>query len=135
MSEENVETLRRALDAFNERDKDSWMEACDPEAKNFPPRDWPENAPIHGAAAIWDFYVAAITAWDGAEFSWGEFIHGGSEGEAVVANQRAELRGKSSGADVLWSYWVVFMFRGGRVVRSEWFAERDEALEAAGLSE
>jgi ketosteroid isomerase-like protein len=114
MSEENVETLRRALGAFNERDRDSWMAASDPDAENFPPRDWPENAPTQGAAAIWDFYVEAIRAWDGAEFSWGEFIEGGSDSETVVANQRAELRGKTSGAGVLWSYWVVFNFCDGK---------------------
>jgi ketosteroid isomerase-like protein len=135
MSDENVETLRRALDAFNKRDRDSWMAACDPDAENFPPRDWPENAPTHSAAAIWDFYVEAIRAWDGAEFSWGEFIDGRPDSETVVANQRAELRGKTSGAGVLWGYWVVFNFRDGRVIRSEWFADRAEALEAAGLSE
>jgi ketosteroid isomerase-like protein len=34
----------------------------------------------------------------------------------------------------MWSYWVVFRFRDGKVVRSKWFANRAEALEAAGLS-
>jgi hypothetical protein len=45
------------------------------------------------------------------------------------------MRGKSSGADVLWSYWQVATFRRGRVVRAEWFTDRAEALAAAGLSE
>jgi ketosteroid isomerase-like protein len=45
------------------------------------------------------------------------------------------MRGKASGASVAWSYWVLFTFRDGKVLRSEWFADRGEALEAAGLSE
>ena len=53
----------------------------------------------------------------------------------VVANQRRQMRGKASGADMVWSYWVVFTFRNGRVLRFEWFRDRAEALEAAGLSE
>jgi hypothetical protein len=53
----------------------------------------------------------------------------------IVANQRREMRGKASGAGVVWSYWVVFTFGNGKVIRSEWFADRAEALEAAGLSE
>jgi ketosteroid isomerase-like protein len=135
MSRENVETLRRALDAFNARDKAAWMAECDPEAENFPPRDWPENSPIHGPSAIWDFYVEAIKAWDGAEFSWGEFIDDAPGSETIVANQRAELRGKTSGVEVIWTYWVVFAFRDGRVLRSEWFADRAEAVAAAGLNQ
>ena len=130
-----METLRRALAAFNEGDKDYWIEVCDPDIENFPPKDWPENAPINGASSIWDFYGEAINAWEGAEFRWGEFVDPGPPSDKIVANQRAELRGKTSGAEVLWSYWVVFTFRDGRVLRSKWFADRAEALEAAGLSE
>jgi ketosteroid isomerase-like protein len=135
MSQENVETLRRGLDAFNRRDKAAWLAVTDPEADNFPPREWPENAPIHGADAIWDFYLEAIKAWDGAEFSWGELINAASTTDSIVVNQRAELRGKTSGAGVVWSYWVVFTFRDGKTIRSEWFADRAEALKAAGFSE
>jgi ketosteroid isomerase-like protein len=134
MLEENVQALRRALDAFNEGDKATWLAIIDAEAENFPPRDWPENAPIHGASAIWDFYVEAIKAWDGASFEWGEFLYGAPTADTTIANQRAELHGKASGAGVLWSYWVVFMFRDGKVVRSEWFADRGEALRVAGHS-
>jgi ketosteroid isomerase-like protein len=45
------------------------------------------------------------------------------------------MRGTASGAAVAWSYWHVVSFRQGKALRSEWFADRTEALEAAGLSE
>jgi Ketosteroid isomerase-related protein len=133
MSAEKVETLRRALDAFNGRDRAAWIAVCDPEVENYPPREWPENARIRGAGAIYDFYVEAVKAWDQGSFDWGEFIDAGND--RIVANQLREMRGKTSGASVEWSYWVVFTFRDGRVLRSEWFADKAEALEAAGLSE
>ena len=133
MSQANVETLRQALDAFNRGDKVAWLAVVDPEAENFPPREWPENAPIRSPEAIWDFYVEAVNAWEEGEFEWGEFIDVGEE--TVVANQLRHMRGKTSGAAVEWSYWVVFEFRDRKVVRTRWFAERDEALVAAGLSE
>jgi ketosteroid isomerase-like protein len=133
MSQENVETLRHAQDAFNRRDKAAWLAACDPQAENVPPREWPENAPIRGAGAIWDFYVEAVNAWEEGSFEWAELIDAGAD--KIVANQRREMRGKVSGASVVWSYWVVFTFSNGKVLRSEWFADRAEALEAAGLSE
>jgi ketosteroid isomerase-like protein len=65
--------------------------------------------------------------------SGAEFIDAGAN--SVVAHQRREMRGKTSGATVVWSYWVVFMFRNGKVIRSEWFANQADALEAAGLRE
>jgi ketosteroid isomerase-like protein len=40
-----------------------------------------------------------------------------------------------SGAEVEFNYWCVVTFRQGRIVREHWFADRAEALEAAGLSE
>jgi hypothetical protein len=45
------------------------------------------------------------------------------------------MRGKTSGASVMWSYWVVHTFREGKILRWEWFADRGEARKAAGLSE
>jgi ketosteroid isomerase-like protein len=133
MSKENVETLRRALEAFNRRDKTTWIAACDSQIENFPPREWPENAPILGAESIWDFYVEAVQTWDEGAFKWGELLD--VENDQIVANQIRTMRGKASGASVAWSYWVLFTFRDGKVLRSEWFADRGEALEAAGLSE
>jgi|SRR5215217_4174437 len=133
MSQENVETLRRGLDAFNRRDKADWVAAFDPDAENIPPREWPESAPVRGAQAIWDFYVEAVGAWEEGPFEWGELIEVGTD--KIVANQRREMRGKASGAGVVWSYWVVFTFRDGKALRSEWFADRGDAFEAAGLRE
>jgi ketosteroid isomerase-like protein len=133
MSQENVETLRQALGAFNRRDEAAWLSACDPEAENFPPREWPENAPNRGAKAIWDFYVEAVKTWEDGSYAWGELVESGPD--KIVANQLREMRGKASGASVTWSYWVVFTFRDGKVIRSEWFADRAEALEAAELKE
>ena len=64
MSQENVETMRRALDAFNRADKAAWLALHDPDVVMIPAREWPENAPIRGAEAIWDFYIAATDPWD-----------------------------------------------------------------------
>jgi ketosteroid isomerase-like protein len=132
MSQENADTLRRALEAFNRRDKAAWIALCDSEIENFPPREWPENAPLRGAESIWDFYVEAVQAWGEGAFEWGELLDAGSD--KIVANQIRTMRGKASGARVAWSYWVVFTFRDGKVLRSKWFSDRADALEAAGAS-
>jgi len=40
-----------------------------------------------------------------------------------------------SGAQVEHDYWLVATVRQGRILRVQWFVDRDEALEAAGLRE
>ena len=133
MSQENVEAIRRAQDAFNRRDKAAWIAVCDPEIENFPAREWPEGAPVRGAEAAWEFFVKANEAWEQGSYEWSEPIDAGSD--KLVARLSAELQGKTSGAVIAWAYWVVCTFRNGRVLRYEWFADRADALEAPGLSE
>jgi ketosteroid isomerase-like protein len=132
MSQENVQTFHDALDAFNRRDKAAWLALYDPEFENFPPRNWPESAAIRGPEAIWDFYVESQEPWEGARFELGEVV---DVDDKVAAEVRAQLRGKTSGASVVWRYWQVVTFRDGKVLRAEWFSDRAEALEAVGLSE
>jgi ketosteroid isomerase-like protein len=133
MSQANMEAIERGLDAFNRGDLATWIAVCDPEVENIPPREWPESAGTRGPEAIWEFFVDGASTWDEGAFEWGELIDAGPD--RLVVNQRRQMRGKASGADVTWSYWVVFTFRGGRVLRFEWFRDRAEALEAAGLKE
>jgi ketosteroid isomerase-like protein len=55
--------------------------------------------------------------------------------DKLVQQVRAEMEGKASGASVVLSYWLVSTFRNGKVLRVEWFVDRAEALEAAGMRE
>jgi ketosteroid isomerase-like protein len=133
MSQENLETFHRLLDAFNRRDRAAWRVLCHPEAENVPPRNWPESAPIRGREAVWNFFVGAQEPWEETVFGVGELIDAGND--KIVAEQRAEVQGKSSGAGVAWSYWHVMTFRDGKAYRSEWFTDRADAMAAAGVSE
>jgi len=132
MSQENVETMRRALDAFNRGDKTAWLAEHDPDLVMIPAREWPENAPIRGADAVWDFYLAATDTWDEGSTQIAEVI---DSGDTLVINNRRDARGIASGANVEFSYWTVTTFRSGKPIRHEWFSNRAEALEAAGLRE
>ena len=129
----NAETLRRANEAFNRGDKTAWLSATDPDAVMVPAREWPEYAPIRGAEAIWDFYVEATSAWAEGNWELGETLE--ARNHTVVANARREARGRASGAGVPFSYWLVTTFRHGKTIRIEWFSDRRQAFEAAGLSE
>ena len=132
MSQENVESMRRTMDAFNRCDKAAWLAEHDPDVVMIPARQWPENAPIHGADAIWDFYMAVTGTWDEGLAQIGEEI---DSGDTLVVNYRRQARGRASGANVEFSYWIVATFRSGKQIRHEWFSGRAEALAAAGLRE
>jgi ketosteroid isomerase-like protein len=133
MSQENVESYRRAVDAFNRRDRPGWLALCGRGLENVPPRDWPESESIRGREAVWDFFVKGNEPWEESRFEIFELIDVGKD--KIVAELRAEMRGKASGASVAWSYWHVVTSRDGKAQRFEWFADRAEALEAAGISE
>lgn len=130
MAEGNVERMRRGLDAFNRADKAAWLAEFDPDAVMVPARQWPENAPVRGAEAIWDFYRAVGGTWAEGASQVGEVI---DSADKVLVNYRRDARGKASGAAVEFNYWQIATFREGKAVRLEWFATRAEALEAAGL--
>ena len=132
MSQKNVETMRRGFDAFARRDKAAWFETCDPEIEVAPVGDWPETDPIRGRDAAWNFFVATDEPWEPGPYELVEVIEGDDK---VFAHQRRDMRGKSSGIEVEYDYWTVFTLRDGKAQRLEWFADREAALEAAGLSE
>ena len=123
--------MRQALAVFECGDKDAWTALAHPDVEVAPIGDWPEGH-IQGRERVWDFFVAANEPWEPGTWELDEVGYGG---DRVAARMRRELRGKSSGVEVEYDYWVVFTFRDGMFARGEWFEDRREALEAAGLSE
>jgi ketosteroid isomerase-like protein len=133
MSQENVEIARRAMEAINRRDRDAWLEVQDPELEFRADPEWPESETVAGREAVWEFIADLTDAWEQDDVEMVEVIHAGDD--KLLSRYRRPVRGKASGvADVL-DYWTVGTFRLGRILRLEWFASREKALEAAGLSE
>ena len=92
MSQENVESLRRSVDAFNRGDRAAWLATADPGGEMVPAKDWPENRPVHGPKAIWDYYVGVTQAWEVGSFELPEIIEAGAD--KVVFNARRHARGR-----------------------------------------
>src|SRR3954451_4631021 len=131
MSAENVEIVRKAVDAFNRRDRDAYLRLQDPDVQFRADPEWPESETVAGREAVWDFAVSLTDAWEHDAFEIVDFIDAGDD--KLVARDRRPVKGKTSGiADVL-DYWALTTFRGGRILTQEWFASRAKALEAAGL--
>jgi ketosteroid isomerase-like protein len=133
MSEENVEKMRQSLDAFDRGDRDAWLALRDQDHEIITSAAWPEAGAIRGREAAWEFYAEVAGAFDRPTFGGAELMDAGAD--KVLAHQRSEVRGRASGAEVELDYWVVISFREGKMIRDEWFSDRAEALEAAGLRE
>ncbi len=133
MSGENVENLRQGFDAFNRGDRSAWLALCDPGLAWVPPADWPESAAIRGREAVWEFLARINEAWDEGAYDLIEVIDGGNDKIAALVGRR--VHGKTSGIEFAFDFWWVVTFRDGKALRSEGFANRADALEAAGVSD
>jgi ketosteroid isomerase-like protein len=126
MSQENVDAVRRSIDAYRQGDWDRATEYLAPDAV------WEvgQELPAHGRAAIREMWARWNADWEELEMVGEELI---DAGDKVVVGMHYRGRGRFSGAGV--DQWVfeVHTFRDGQCVRKVDFATRAEALEAAGL--
>ena len=132
MSQENVEIVRRAIEAFNRRDVDAL------EALNHPDIeiDWsasvgPEPRIYRGQEEVALFYNDYLGIFDRVQLVPDRFIE---SGDSVVVPNAAQLRGRDGIKTVARST-LVYELRGGLIARVCLYQETAEALEAAGLRE
>ena len=131
MSHQNLEIMRGAAEAFNRRDKDAWLSLNDPNIEFRAPPEWPESETVGGREAVWHFMVGLNDAWEQGDYEMVETID--ADNDKLAARFRRSVQGRASGIADVFDYWCVSTFRDGKIRRSDWFANRAEALEAMGL--
>jgi ketosteroid isomerase-like protein len=131
MSQENVETVRGVMSAYVAGDNEAALAAFDSEVE-FDASARPEGQVFRGRSGV----AEAMRVWTGAWADWRveveEII---DAGDRVLLIARQSGRGKGSGVKVELQEFQVWTFRDGTVIHWKGFLDRDEALEAAGLSE
>jgi ketosteroid isomerase-like protein len=135
MSEENVDAFRRALEAYNRRDIDAFLETFDPTAEIHPltlAMFGEEGTVYRGHDGIRQFVRDVDEVLPGLQV---EPLEVRDLGERVVASGRLHARGRASGAEVESPVGWLVEFKQGRVIRMADFLDPKEALEAAGLLE
>jgi ketosteroid isomerase-like protein len=134
MSQENVEIVRRAYDAFLRSDRNSISELVDPDFEFRGTVGGLEEGRIaRGEQQFMEvFEKEDLDAWEERRFEPEDFI---DAGDCVVVLQREYRLGRGSGVELETETAVVFEVRGGRVVRIQGYMDRALALEAVGLSE
>ncbi len=135
MSEENVETCRRAFEAGNNRNLDAFLKELHSEVKWHPAM----SALLGGSKTVYRGHDGVRRWWrevtdelPEAEF---EFPDIRDLGDRVVALGRLRVRGRVSGAETETPFAYVVDLEDGTMVHVRAYRDHQEALEAAGLSE
>ena len=134
MSKENVEIVREANAAFNRGDLAAFLEYCTDDV-DFRAAEGAldDHGPIQGKDAVRAFMQDWLDMFDEFRAEPVELIDAGED--KVIAVVRISGRAKLSGVETDMTYAELSTLREGKVARSRQFFTRDEALEAAGLSE
>jgi len=131
VSSENIELVRRALEAFNSGVSalpDFWAE----DAEVWPAPGFPEGGPFRGREQIQRFFDGLLEGWqpDTTVVVPREF---GEAGDKVLVSYEWRGTGEASGLETSSDWMAVCTVRSDEIVRLEFFNERDAAINAAGL--
>ena len=132
MSQENVDVIQSAFDAFIRGDTDAVLQHCakdieitqPPELPGAPPRQYGHSGVLE-AFSIWP------EQWDEFRIDPPQFV--ADPGDLVIAKSGTRGRGKQSGAEVEMEFTYLFALRDGKIAQWRIFVSEDQALEAAGL--
>jgi ketosteroid isomerase-like protein len=133
MSQENVEIVRQAYEAFNLRDLDALAELAEPDWV----MDWsrsigPQRGVYQGRAGVEAWIGAISEAFESFEIVPLEYV---GAGDRIVVPTRVKGRGRGSGVVVDAEGVTLWELERGKVARLTLYETRREALEAAGLKE
>jgi ketosteroid isomerase-like protein len=136
MSRENVETVRRAVEAWNTDDLDAFLAELDPDV------EWqPAIEPgLEGEATVYRGHDGARQIWtqDRGE-AWERLVNRPQEfrdlGDSVLVLGRLDLTARTTGIEFGQEVGEVFDLRAGRIVRIRDFLTHVDALRAVGRGE
>ncbi len=131
VSRENVELLRRAVDAYNRRDVEALVAELDPEVEWMPALPGlvaGEAAVYRGHEGIAQMFADLFEVLDEIHFSYDDVR---DLGDRVVAIGSIRTRGKASGAETESPYVNVAELRDGKGIRLRGYLDVDEALAAS----
>ena len=133
MSEENVEIVRRSIDAFNRGDRGGVLETLAPEFEMRPSGRFGDTASVYRGHQGWvDFWDTFQAAWEHMAI---RIERREDLGDRVLSLGTFHGRGRGSGVEVEAEGAWLHTVKAGLVVDLRTFASWKEALEAAGLEE
>ena len=132
MSQENVENVRRGIDAWNRGDLDEWLAGFAPEAELHTTGRFPDRGVYQGRAGLERYWAEIREDIEEISLSISDLR---ATGDRVLFAVTGRGQGKRSKVPVERPIWFVTTLRDGLAVRVETYTDAKEALEAAGLLE
>jgi ketosteroid isomerase-like protein len=134
MSQENVELVRSATEAYIAVDRDAYVDFMAEDVEICPDAGIPEAKPFRGREEFRRFLADQDEGWDeGASASDIREIF--PVGDRLVVRVHWGGKGRASGIDLRSSLTAITTVRDGRIAKIEFFLDHAQALKAAGLSE
>jgi ketosteroid isomerase-like protein len=135
MSQENVEIVKVAYEVFARAGLDRFMQhfSDDVEYHVLAGADDLIHGPCHGKDAVRAWLQDWIDTFDGFWMELVELIDAG--GVTVFTAERYGGRARLSGVETDSANWTVFTIRDEKIASGHEYPTREQALEAAGLSE
>ena len=131
MSQENMEIVKAAYEAWNAGDMDAWADFFARDVISRPPEGWPEPGPFVGREAFTRWCEQLRETWDADALKpIGDFIDAGDR----VA-MRQIWHGAGYGPEANLEMTNVITVRKGRIFYTELFWDHAEALETLGVSD
>ncbi len=129
MSEEDVDILRRGFEQLLATGEPDWDATA--EDVEIYDHDIPDRGEYRGHAGVRRWFEDWGAAWADWSFQPSEFI---DAGDRVVVVGRMTATGRDSGVKVDREDAMVYTMRDGKTARIDYYNNRDQALEAAGLA-
>ena len=132
MSQEKVELVRSIFAAWERGDFSAGRERLDQHVVFVSAPDFPAFGAYLGLDAVANFMEDFLRQWEWTTFE-AERLR--VFGDTVVVDVVQRGKGRTSGAESSVRFFMLFSFRGEKVIRYETVMHEAEALEAVGLSE
>ncbi|HTY97679.1 MAG TPA: nuclear transport factor 2 family protein [Solirubrobacteraceae bacterium] len=132
MSEENVDVVRRAIEAFSRKDAGAFAELTAPDFEWKVGLAAVEGEVFFGREGVDTYFERLRGAWSEFLFVVEEYRDGG---DTVVALGNLRGFGRGGGVPVESPVGTVFDLRGGRIWRMRSYLDHDEAIVIADLQE
>ena len=132
-----MELVRRLYDAIDRGDAEAVLALYDPEIEwhfdRSPFRDFVKHDVYRGYSGVRDLIRERYEdAWESVSDELEELIDADDKVISIITSRG---RGRASGAPAEKTHAGVWTMRDGKILRVDWMSSREEALEAAGLSE
>jgi ketosteroid isomerase-like protein len=133
MAQEDVELVRRALDAYRDRDIDALIPFLDPEVEFSSAIVGPAEGNLHrGHEQVREWHADSVESFEELQLELTEFR---DLGDRVLAFGRIHARGRESGLELDSPTGWIFTVRNGALLRMQGFLDPQSAADAANLGD